>query len=293
MSLSKYYNLLGLPDGSDPALVRKQYRKLVMRYHPDKNQSSGAHAKFIAITEAYEILIGKKPAPQSRISRSARAATSPNNPQTSSDRKAKTHAERVREARERQEDQKRREEEENQQYFQQLTTGLRWRILKISAIVALICAVSMTLDRFLPHHFEAVELSSAARNEALGMKREVLDLVKTTGDETYWIADGDYDLYARSPFVLVESSWIFHEPIRLVAEGKLYNSFYAVHFSFFSGYPFFFLFLLLPAVSYYYKRPTIGFTIMYQISFWGVSLVLLYFLFRNDHWAHLITLGFI
>lgn len=296
MSLSKYYKILGLPDGTDHVAVRKQYRKLVMRYHPDKNQSAGAHTKFIAITEAYEILTGKKPAPASRESRATRTgntATRTNEPQASAERKAKSDAERVREARERQEEQTRREREENERYFRHLTSGYRWKIVKISAIVSLICAISLTLDRFLPHHFEPIEISGYAPHQAMGGNREILDVVVSTTNETYWISNGDYDLYARSPFVLVESSWIFHQPIRLVAKGKLDTYGYDVHFSFFSNYIYFFLFFLLPTITLYYKRPTISFTIIYQLSFWGVNLVLLYFLFRNDHWAHFLALGFI
>lgn len=293
MSLSKYYKLLGLPDGSDAALVRKQYRKLVMRYHPDKNPSPSAQAKFIEITEAYEILIGKKPAPTSRVSRTGHPSSSPTSAPSKSDRAADTHAERVRKARERQEEQARREREENERYFRQLTSGYRWRIMKISAIVGIICAVAMTVDRFLPHHYESIELRGYAPRQAMGGNREALDYVESTANEAYWISQGDYDLYARTPFALVESSWIFHEPIRLVSEGKLYNSYYDIHFSFYSNYIFFLLFFLLPTVTLYYKRPTIGFTIIYQISFWGVNSVLLYFLLRNDHWAHFLALGFI
>ncbi len=293
MSLSKYYKILGLPDDSDLVLVRKQYRKLVMRYHPDKNPSPTAKAKFIAITEAYEILVGKKAAPKSGARRAGNPSTTPNNPTANADRKAKSHAERVREARERQEEQARREREENELYFRQLTSGYRWRIMKISAVVAMICAIAMTVDRFLPHHFESIELQGYAPRQATGGNREILDYVVTTTNESYWISNGDYDLYARTPVALIESSWIFHEPIRIVSEGKLYNSFYDIHFSFFSNYIFFFLLFLFPTVTLYYKRPTIGFTIIYQVSFWGVNLVLLYFLLRNDHWAHFLTLGFI
>ena len=69
MSLTKYYKTLGLPPGADQAAIRKAFRRLAMRYHPDKNPSASAKAKFIMITEAYEILTGKKSAPTQRISR--------------------------------------------------------------------------------------------------------------------------------------------------------------------------------------------------------------------------------
>ena len=51
--MKKYYQILGLPDQSDKALVKRAYRRLAMRYHPDKNDDKKANEKFILINEAY------------------------------------------------------------------------------------------------------------------------------------------------------------------------------------------------------------------------------------------------
>ncbi len=60
MPSKKYYNILGLSEGASPQEIRKRYRLLAMKYHPDKNNGKEAAAKFILITEAYEVLTGKK-----------------------------------------------------------------------------------------------------------------------------------------------------------------------------------------------------------------------------------------
>lgn len=36
-SASKYYSLLGVDKNADEAAIKKQYRKLAMKHHPDKN----------------------------------------------------------------------------------------------------------------------------------------------------------------------------------------------------------------------------------------------------------------
>ena len=51
-----YYKVLGLPQGSSNEQVKKAYRKLAMKYHPDRNNSSDAQKKFIKINEAYAFL---------------------------------------------------------------------------------------------------------------------------------------------------------------------------------------------------------------------------------------------
>ncbi len=52
-----YYKILGLQAGSSTEEIKKAYRKLARRYHPDINHSPDAKDKFILITEAYDFLI--------------------------------------------------------------------------------------------------------------------------------------------------------------------------------------------------------------------------------------------
>ena len=53
--MKKYYEILGLPDQSDKALVKRAYRRLAMKYHPDKNKNDTQSIKiFIRIKSAYE-----------------------------------------------------------------------------------------------------------------------------------------------------------------------------------------------------------------------------------------------
>lgn len=58
--MKDYYSLLGLNSKASKAEIKKNYRRLANLYHPDKNKEPGADAKFIAITEAYDVLSNKK-----------------------------------------------------------------------------------------------------------------------------------------------------------------------------------------------------------------------------------------
>lgn len=51
-----YYKILGVSRNASDDDLKKAYRKLALKYHPDKNKSPGAEDKFKAIGEAYDVL---------------------------------------------------------------------------------------------------------------------------------------------------------------------------------------------------------------------------------------------
>ncbi len=55
--MSDYYQILEVPRDADAEQIKKAYRKLAMKYHPDRNSGSEeAEARFKEISEAYEVL---------------------------------------------------------------------------------------------------------------------------------------------------------------------------------------------------------------------------------------------
>ncbi|MBI4079071.1 MAG: DnaJ domain-containing protein [Candidatus Levybacteria bacterium] len=57
MATSKdYYEVLGISKSASAEDIKKAYRKLALQYHPDRNKTKEAEAKFKEVTKAYEVL---------------------------------------------------------------------------------------------------------------------------------------------------------------------------------------------------------------------------------------------
>ncbi len=69
-----FYRTLGLTHTADANAIRTAYRALAKRYHPDVSSLPDAHERFVAVTEAYEVL--SDPAARARYDRT-RASPSP------------------------------------------------------------------------------------------------------------------------------------------------------------------------------------------------------------------------
>ncbi|MFT5021195.1 MAG: molecular chaperone DnaJ, partial [Polaribacter sp.] len=57
MAKRDYYEVLGISKGAAEAEIKKAYRKMAVKFHPDKNpDDASAEEKFKEAAEAYEVL---------------------------------------------------------------------------------------------------------------------------------------------------------------------------------------------------------------------------------------------
>ena len=65
MSMSKYFQILNCSYGSTIDEIKKQYRKLVLKYHPDKNDNSEfSTRKMVELNTAYREILKTKNTPE-------------------------------------------------------------------------------------------------------------------------------------------------------------------------------------------------------------------------------------
>lgn len=55
-----HYDVLGCEQDADLSIIKKKHRKLVLKYHPDKNLGDETAAdQFMLVQRAYEVLSGE------------------------------------------------------------------------------------------------------------------------------------------------------------------------------------------------------------------------------------------
>ena len=60
IDFEKYYKILGVNKNSSNDEIKKAYKKMALKYHPDKNKTTDTSEKFKEISEAYQILTNKE-----------------------------------------------------------------------------------------------------------------------------------------------------------------------------------------------------------------------------------------
>lgn len=270
---AKYYTTLGLPHNANERDVKRAYRALVKLYHPDVNPSQDAHQKFIKITEAYEIITGQRPIPQTRVrNTSAQAATK------SQEQIQKERAERIRREKERQ---AKKEFLKQLKLHEQYVTGWRNTLFNSIFFTSLLCIVLITLDYNLPdkitkHRVDYTEYLGKSAVHSMRYHRVYYDQNKRV-EVIGGIGD---NLYPDDIFYITRTSLMNEKREVLVKSGD-YLYYAQINGSVFSILPIAYIFLILPLIARYVRKNIYAYASTYKFAVVATGLFLIYFFFEE------------
>ncbi|MDX1350271.1 MAG: J domain-containing protein [Putridiphycobacter sp.] len=254
-----YFKLLGIAPTTDKAAIKRAFRKKAFQYHPDRNKLPSAHEKFIKLSEAYEALTEP-----SRVKR-AEGFSAQKTPE-------EVLAERIRAARERYQKAKKKEARDELAYFEMLTTGFKGALFKVFSIIALIVAVVWVLD----YHVFTSEIVAIKVMPSNVYGKYVSYFIQ--GNEYSFDKSGlpgGYELVANARFSRVFNDLIDVEKV-VLNNGVPSKMVVVPLFGFAQAYPFFVLFLVLPFITFKFRRSSIVFTVSYLFCASFVAFMLLF-----------------
>ena len=119
--MHRYYQILELQPGASKEQVKRAYRRLALKYHPDINKDAGAKERFLLISEAYNYLSNP---PKVSSNASAASATAEQKSWAEAERVRRAKAAATKAARERYAEFKRRKDIAQSRAYSQAITSL-------------------------------------------------------------------------------------------------------------------------------------------------------------------------
>lgn len=282
----KCFALLQLKPTATDAEIKRQYKRMALKLHPDVNPDPKANEQFIALTIAVEFLLysKKENAVSNKDKRESRKST---------EETAEQKAERMAEAKSRYDKQRASKIHEDNVYYEQLTTGKKWRIFMWVTRVGILLSITLSLDLILPHHFTKDEVIAYAginhtgiiHRDICAIQLQQLGFEYVEAKRSSW--SNDY------PIATVESTWILHTPIAFyLSDDETFNR---TGFDFHLGAIRWILIVafLVPLITKFRKRKDLTFVFLYQFCFWGIGLLECYLLLTEGRLGHLLSLGFL
>lgn len=286
MQTGNPYKTLGLKAGASADEIRRAYRKLVKKYHPDRNPSPSAAEQFIEIQSAYEQLTsGQTTADPSAVEQKYKER------QAQYDQDLDAYKRQRAAAREKLRQQKEKEEAYKIAYLQQLRNGKIGLWHRAIAGLGALLFLALWIDFFLPAQQQAITAEAYGIHSYGSVDGHLVQVFKSTDKRVFWVADYQVqNLPKAQKLRSVETPWL-HQVKALTFHEGLYEHVVPIHFSFYWAQICVSLLFLIPLLSWYLASADIVFVAGSFVSRYAIFAIMLWFLVSENRWIHLFSLG--
>jgi DnaJ-domain-containing protein 1 len=287
MQAGEAYKILGLKPGASPQEIRRAYRSLVKKYHPDKNNSADANDKFIAIQTAYELLINGKIDNQSsnQVRQNEKQRAEHDTEQRAAYENYRNYA------REKYAQRKAAEEAYKTAFIQDLKSSWKGKWHQIAAILGLCLFFVVWIDFYLPEAQRSIFPERFGTATYQSMDDHYVQLFFSTDERHYWISDYfSQQLCKSNDIKVIETPWLKQVKSIQFQEKHLIRR-TPVHFSFYWAQIWVSLLFLFPWISWRFASADIIFVAGSYFSRFLVGPFIIYFLLTENRWLHFLSFG--
>jgi hypothetical protein len=276
MNGKRCYELLGLPENSSLAAVKKQFRALAKQYHPDLNRGEKATAQFQQLLEAYERILKQD------FETRRKPVVQPH----------KT-AEEVHRARWEKVNQRWKEEEaEMNEYYRSLVSGWRWKLKTLYAVLSLWIVSAMIADSFLPFHEVKDTVVGYEFTSYQSTDGSYVHEVKLRDHGSIYLANYNPQRFNEQPEIVLKQTLICRSNHSLQHTSSDQIQSPEIHFSLCRLRIPVFIFLGLSIILPFFKKPSIFLVLGSWINWYFSGAVLVFVLLFYFRFTSIFTLGY-
>lgn len=250
---AKAYEILGLKVGATPEEVKRAYRRLAFKYHPDINPSAAAHELFIHVQKAYEIIITAE-----KTWTEVRSESEHSNPQTRDrDQMRANREEAMRYGRERAQRLDRIQMQREAKQYARFKKSIFYPWTIAMTYVSLVMFILIFADAFLLTNVNHgyVKAKEAVKTHLFGMDYTSAYKLTFGNGETVELAASVGSQINTESHISFAQSLIFRDIPRVYVVSKDLKAYTKNTFNK-PPYIFFLIFLAIPFLLFYVDRPS-------------------------------------
>lgn len=285
-----FLELFGLPHGASEEDIKKRYRELALKLHPDVNPAPNAQEQFRLIQKAYEFLINEDK--QLNLMYQQYKSTKGGNKQKAPAEDELSIEEKRAQARERAKyyaQQAHKEAEEIElQVFETLTQKVPWAIVRFLAGASVVFGLLILVDFFVPDYNHSRVLKHKIHKEIF----QTSTFIFTNGDKIK-VEEALYLGTNAGDTITMQYSNILREFLGYrVSSPRGESRFVSADFSLFTFYPMFGLMFLLPGILFVYQANEVKFYLLYFASCVAFPGLILHYVLSEDKLLHVFNFFF-
>lgn len=278
------YKILGIKPQASPQEIRRAYRNLAKKYHPDKNNDADAAEKFVAIQAAYERLQNGSEQPQT--------TTEKGNEQQQATAQTRAAYDNYRKyAREKYAQRKAAEEAYKMAYLQDLKTSWKGWWHRTAAALGLCLFITVWIDFFLSEKNTTIFPATYNTETYHSMNNHTVQLFNSTDGRYFWISDYySHALIQSCAIQTIETPWLRQVKALRIQEGRFLKEI-PVHFTCYWAQIWVSLLFLFPWISWRFASADIIFVAGSFFSRFIIGPFIIYFLLTENRWLHFLSFG--
>jgi len=278
MTGKQLFDFFGLPENSTEEEVRKRYKELAKKYHPDRTNSPNAKELFQNLNKVYNLILKSF---ENRVYKDYQIQID-------------AELERRRKINEKWRkmvlENERKKAEKINQWYERLQSGVTWKYTFVVSLTSLIIAFILAIDLIIPKRCESDLVLEYGKK--MSFVNDVFTIkIITSKNGNYTISKDDRLDFNMNPFISIEKTRIVHLTLRGFHFTNHFKNQIGFHLTIYSSIVLVFIVLIVSSFVLFYRTKDAFFIMGSYFTRYFAGPFVVWFMLSDNRWIHIFTLG--